>query len=405
MRMVIAIVTLALGMPFLAPARSEGATLGEQVYEDPTARVWLSDPETATETTAPGLTELVHLADVIARARINDPEDTFGDDRPASVVVEAELIEILKGTVAPGPISFAPRDPMSTAEYTGGEEVLLFLQRMENDPERADTRVAERADYVSLQNADDEVVLTTASARDAFAAAVRSYVAADALTDPAAQLDARRRIAAELLKSPDPRLAAWAAQDLAAAGDAPVVTQADLPSLDRVIDDPRVPIETRVALLARLEQQRLVFGPTRWVQLLRKTRGNDQLVVVRAAATRPSTAVSTELGRLVQEGDAAVATAAAVGLGHPGNIAAVEPLARALGRSVPALQFAALSSLGRIGTFGARHVLEMAAASHPDPSIRARASTEAIALARRQGTTLAPMMADAPTGERESSAQ
>ena len=49
-----------------------------------------------------------------------------------------------------------------------------------------------------------------------------------------------------------------------------------------------------------------------------------------------------------------------------------------------------LRSLARIGTQSARQALELVAARHPDPTLRQRAETEAIILARRHGTTLAP---------------
>jgi hypothetical protein len=87
-----------------------------------------------------------------------------------------------------------------------------------------------------------------------------------------------------------------------------------------------------------------------------------------------------------------LATAAATSLGVPGNVDAVRPLAASLARDDDELRHAIVHSLGRIGTQSARQALELAAARHPDPATRRRAETEAIIVARRNGTALAPLL-------------
>jgi len=167
---------------------------------------------------------------------------------------------------------------------------------------------------------------------------------------------------------------------------------ANMPRLSRMIDDPRVAIETRIALLDELERRRLIFGPSRWVRLLRKTVGRDLLVVLRAVAAHPSAGVTAALARLLEGPDMEAAAGAALSLGSVGNQDAIEPLARGLGRNDPRLSAAAIRSLARIGTLSARRALELAAAFHPDFETRRHAGAAVIALARRHGTTLAPAL-------------
>src|SRR5262249_31276598 len=144
--------------------------------------------------------------------------------------------------------------------------------------------------------------------------------------------------------------------------------------------------------VAELERRGVIFGPARWVRLLRTSQGEDLLAVIRALRDHPSAGVNAQLFPLLAHGDLTLATAAAASLGVPGNVDAVRPLATALARESAGSGGAAVKSLGRIGTQSARQALEFAAARHPDLATRQRAATEAIIVARRNGTTLAPTL-------------
>ena len=143
-------------------------------------------------------------------------------------------------------------------------------------------------------------------------------------------------------------------------------------------------------LATELERRGLIFGPARWVRLLRTSHGADLLAVIRAVGEHPSAGVNAHLIPLLGDRDFAIATTAASSLGVPGNVQAVRPLTASLSRDDDALRYAALRSLARIGTQSARQALELVAARHPDRALRTRAETDAIILARRHGTTLAP---------------
>jgi hypothetical protein len=228
--------------------------------------------------------------------------------------------------------------------------------------------------------------------RPALIGAVRNYASVDAIADPDARSDALRTLTLEVLKSGEPVLVNSALQDFRPGGDAAALTLADLPSMVPLLESPRVPIGTRIALVAELERRGLIFGPARWVRLMRTSQGSDLVAVIHAVGEHPSAGVDAYLIPLLTHPDLAVATAAASAVGVPGNIDAVRPLTISLGRNDYALRLAALHSLGRIGTQGARQALELAAARHPDSEVRGFAEIGAIALARRHGTTLAPTL-------------
>ena len=351
----------------------------------------------------PTIHQLVLEADVVARARVTDADAVVAIDDPPlrRPVVTVELLESLKGDTPCGLLTFAPHGH-GTASYAEGEEVLLFLRRIERTPELARTPLAKKVTWVSRQESTHKIPLT-AQSREAYLAAVRAYVAVDGLpASPAIHLAALRRITVKLLASREPGLAASAVRDLVFAGDAPLVTADDVPALEAVLADSMVAIGTRVALLAELERRALVDGPPRWVELLRSGPSRDRLVTVRAVAAHPSAPVTRELLALLQAAedpatrdDAAreLTAAAAVSLGVAGNDGAVEALARALGRDDARLRMAAIRGLGRIGTAAARRVLETAAAFHPDPATRRRAGAEVTVLGRSESlaaSTLAP---------------
>jgi hypothetical protein len=329
-------------------------------------------------------------ADVVARARIVAAHATVVLEDPPlrRPVVDAALLEVLKGDAEPGPTRFAQHGH-GAAEFVAGEEVLLFLRRIERSAELDDPRLAAAVRYVSLQEHDARYPLGGGSG-ERFVAAARAYIAIEAIRDPAARLGAQRQLTLELLLSDEPRLALAALQDLVLHGDVELVTRADLPVLVARIEAAEAPIGLRVGLLAELQRRGLVEGPALWVALLRGTRGADLASALRAAGAHPSPGVTAELIRILEGGDATAARVAAVALGTPGNVAATAPLARALESDDARLRMAAIRGLGRIATPAAREILESAAASHPDAETRRRARAEASLLMRGVPSATAP---------------
>jgi hypothetical protein len=336
------------------------------------------------------LRQQIAEADVVARARIVDADAAVVLEDPPlrRPVVDAVLLEVLKGDAEPGPVRFAQHGH-GVAEFGDGEEVLLFLRRIERSTELDDPRLAAAVRYVSLQEHDARHPLAGESG-ERFVAAARAYLAVEAIRDPAARLGAQRQLTLEMLLSDEPRLALSALQDLVMHGDVELVTRADLPVLVARIEDAEAPIGLRVGLLAELQRRGLVEGPALWVALLRGTRGADLAAAVRAAGVHPSPSVTAELIRILEGEDAAAARVAAVALGTPGNAAATAPLAAALESDDARLRMAAIRGLGRIATPAARQILESAAASHPDPETRRRARAEASLLTRGASSAARP---------------
>jgi HEAT repeat protein len=186
-----------------------------------------------------------------------------------------------------------------------------------------------------------------------------------------------RELTVKLLASPDPRLSSSAVHDLALADAAsPILTAQDLPALEKILWSGSTPIGVRVALLSELERREILPGSPQWVRLLRETRGEDRIAVVRAAAAHPSDPVTQELIGLLANDDVLLVSAAAISLGVPGNEKAVAPLAKLLGSSQERVRMSVIRGLGRIGTPSAQAVLAKTAASHPDPATRRRAGAE-----------------------------
>lgn len=86
--------------------------------------------------------------------------------------------------------------------------------------------------------------------------------------------------------------------------------------------------------------------------------------------------MNARLIEILKGPDDAASTAAAVALGSPGNAAAVEPLSQTIVSENQRLAMASIRGLGRIGTAEAHAVLESAATSHPNASVRRRAEAE-----------------------------
>lgn len=335
------------------------------------------------------LRQLTRDADVVVRARIVAAIAEIEVGGLRYPIVHTDVLATLKGGAAPGALAFANVE-RGAALYSDGEEVLLFLRHIERVPELAATPLQTRLRYVAIANAGEKLVLTDAI-RAPVTEAVRRYAALESIPDPETRGDALRALSLEMMKSGQPLLITSVMRDLAPGGDAGL-TLADLPGMVPLIESPRVPIGTRIALVAELERRGLVFGPARWVRLLRTSQGTDLLAVIRAVGERPSAGVAAYLIPLLNDNDLRIATAAATALGVPGNVDAVRPLTACLARPDEPLRLAALASLARVGTQGARQAIEYIAARHPDPGLRARADTEAIILARRHGTTLAPTL-------------
>ncbi len=345
-------------------------------------------PAALAQGAGPGsLRQLTYDADAVVQARIAGPTTLEAGGR-AYPVVQAEVLGTFKGNVSQGAIVFANPGPVAPA-FAAGDEVLLFLHNLERRPDLAATPLQGRLRYVALPNGGEKIVLT-AAARAVLTDAVRRYVALEAIPDPESRSEALRQLTLALLKSGAPVLVTSVMRDFEPGGDAAALTLADLPALVPLIESARTPIGNRIALVAELERRGLIFGPARWVRLLRTSTGSDLIAVIHAVQDHPSAGVNAHLIPLLDDRDFAIATAAATALGVPGNVDAIRALTVCFGRDDTALQTAALTSLSRIGTQSARQSLEMVAAKHPDPALRRRAEIEAVVLARRHGTTLAP---------------
>jgi hypothetical protein len=336
------------------------------------------------------LRQLTRDADAVVQARIVASVAEIEAGGRTYPLVHADVIATLKGGVGPGPIAFA-NVGAGSATFVNGEEVLLFLRFIERVADLAATPLQARLRYVAIPNSGEVVVLTDA-VRSVVMNAVHRYATVEVIPDPETRGEALRQLSLELLKSGDPILVTSVMRDFSPGGDAGALTLADLPAMVPLIESSRVPIGTRIALVAELERRSLIFGPARWVRLLRTSQGSDLLAVLHAVREHPSAGVNATVIPMLQHRDFSVATSAAIALGVPANVEAVKPLAACLGRDDHPLRMEALRSLARIGTQGARQALELAAARHPDPAIRQRAEIEAFTLARRHGTTLAPTL-------------
>jgi len=344
----------------------------------------------------PTLSRLTDDSDLVVRARIIDPANEIMLQEPSAreLVVVAEVLETLKGSYAKERVRFIQHGHGSL-EYVKGEEVAVFLKRIERSRELGASSVAKRIRWISEQEAGSKFALD-ASVRADFAAAVRSYAGLTAL-QPEARAQAMHRITLELLASPHQMLSSSALRDLVIAGDASLLSASDLPTLNRLLASPDTPIGIRIGLLVELERRGLVDGPPRWVMLVRTTHGEDCLAVLRAGAAHPSTPLTRELAALLETEDTQLVAAAALALGSPGNDTAVAPLAKLLRSDSARVRMAALRSLGRVATPRARQALADAAKAHPDAATRRRAAAEVRVVDQRSATaTSAPDRASAP---------
>lgn len=321
----------------------------------------------------PSLHLLVVEADVVARARVDgvsaSPDVGLeGERRP---LVVAELLEVLKGDVRPGPVRFAQHGH-GVARFAAGQEVLVFLRRAARVRELGALEQAGAVEFVSVQEHDAEFPLEGPS-RGALLEAVRTYVRVETLPDAEARGLALRQATVDLLRSGDAELAGSALSDLVLAAGVPLLTAEDLPAVEPLLSDATLAAGVRTGLLAELSRRGLIDGPPAWVRLLETVPAADLPAVARAAGAHPSPPVTARLVVLLGAADDAVAEAAAIGLGHPLHAVAAARLARCLEQDRPRLRNAAVRGLLRIGSPEAQLALELAAATHPDPGLRRRA--------------------------------
>ena len=144
-------------------------------------------------------------SDLVVRVRIVDPDDEIALAKPRvrETLVVAEVLESLKGKPPEGRLRFVQHGH-GVPKYAKGEEVALFLQRIERSRELGASPIAKHVSWVSTQEAGAKFLLDDATRAD-FAAALRSYAALEKLP-PAQQLERLRRITVELLTSPDRRI-------------------------------------------------------------------------------------------------------------------------------------------------------------------------------------------------------
>ncbi|MCK6593407.1 MAG: HEAT repeat domain-containing protein [Polyangiaceae bacterium] len=333
------------------------------------------------------LGQLTRAASVAAVAKITAPHAMveLGDAKIRRFVVEAEIIEVLRGDIPKGPVRFVPHGHGAEA-YEAGEETFIFLQPIEQNRELAGSKLASAVRFAGIDEVADRITLRPSN-RGVYLEAARAY-ASIAAEPSETRGDALRRITLSLLTSSEPRLASFALKDLVLAGADPSadpkVTADDLPALLAVLEDPSRALSLRVGLLGELERRKLVEGAPRWVKLLKESPAAELSTVARIAGRRAYPEVTAELVRWMEGTDPQAATAAAAALGAPGNEAAVDPLGRAVWGSDAKLRWAAIQSLGRIASEPARAVLKRAASEHPDAETRRAAQTEINLLAARR---------------------
>jgi hypothetical protein len=321
------------------------------------------------------LSQLTRSADVVAVARIANPSATIElKDRPVKrQVVDAEILEVIRGEIPRGPVRFVPHGHAGE-QYDKDEVVLLFLDHIEEGKDLASAQLAGAVRFAGIEEVADRIRLEE-SARPEILAAVKAYAAAEAQADPEAKREELRRITKDLLASGQTRLAASALRDLATAGSEPFIGEADVPDLSRILDDPSRPTSLRSGILAELERRKLVDAPPRWVRLLQEAPAQDLPGVIRVAAKHRYPLVTAELVRILESANREAAAAAAAAVGSRGDDTPVKALTRAIDSDEPKLRFAAIEGLGKIGTPAAREALTRAATSHPDPATAREAQT------------------------------
>ncbi len=321
----------------------------------------------------------VSESDLVLRARIVTAYDSPSPsaDHPAASRpgVEADVLELLKGSLDQPRVKFAQHGH-GVLQFEPGDETLLFLVGISASRELDELGQTGTYEWVSLQEHDDEYALNGSSNKPVLDA-VRAYVAGDAAISAEVRIEALRRATQGLLTSGDTRLAASAVRDLVLAPTLPLVTQADVPALESVLNNSDTSMGLRVGLLAELERRGLVDGPALLLSLLSPdVPQRDRITAIRGAGASSSKAVRARLVALLKDPDVSVAAAAATALGARGDDTAVVSLTEALMHDSPEVRMGAIRGLGRITSPRARVALEHAASSHPDPATQRRARAE-----------------------------
>jgi hypothetical protein len=330
------------------------------------------------------LRSLVSGADLVVHVWVLGPDqivvqkDGNTKRRP---VVRAKVLEVVKGPKTVGPTLTFAQHGHGVAEYRKDDEAILFLKSIGRSAELASLGAGTSLRWYSEQEEDDDYKLSARS-RGPTLAAARAYAAIEPL--PSAERSAAlRRITVKLLGSRDRRIAVSALRDLRQSARAIQIQPDDVPDLERIIENPKAPIEVRVGVLAELVRRELLDGDARWAKLLETSADRERLVVIRAVATYPGPEVDAALMAILAGADQAARSEAAISLGHPGNDAAVAPLSQALSSTDPRLAMAAARGLGGIGNDEARAALRTASESHPDEAVRRKARAELVRLDRQ----------------------
>jgi hypothetical protein len=331
---------------------------------------------------------LASESDLVLRARIVkvDAGPTPSAEHPTTrrPAVEADVLEVLEGSFDRPRVRFVQHGH-GVAQFDPGSETLLFLVRISRSRELDQLGHAGAYEWVSLQEHDDVYALDAGSRSPALEA-IRAYGVSDAAKSTEARAEALRGATLVLLTSGDTRLAASAVRDLVLSPNLLLVTKADVPALETVLNDAGASMGVRVGLLAALERRGLVDAPALWLSLLADdVPTRDRVTAIRAAGMTNSGEVRARLTALMQGPDLHAAAAAANALGVPGNESAVKPLSAALLHASPTVRMAAIRGLGRIDSPQALQALERTASQHPDPATQRRARAE---VRKRRGEDL-----------------
>jgi len=339
---------------------------------------WLATTVAAAHIVMGGKTlrQLTAEADLVLRARVvasgervGISSEAGGTSRP---VVEAEALEVLAGAFDAPRVRFAQHGH-GVATFSPGEEVLLFLRRIERSRELRGMAETGAVEWVSLQEHEEEHPLLPET-REPRLAAVRAYAAASR-ADGEARDDSLRAATRALLLSGDDDLAASAVRDLVLAPDAPLLAAADAPRYEALLADPDASLGVRAALLVELERRGIVESRGFWMDWLSDAAPQaDRVGALRASRATRDPVVRARVRVLVGDPDPDVAAAAALAVGADPE--AVGALTRALGRPEQPVRYAAIRALGHMALPEAREALAGAAAEHPDTATRRRARAE-----------------------------
>lgn len=330
------------------------------------------------------LQQHVAEADLVVVARIVDGARPFvlPDGRQRRPLVEASVLETLKGEASFARIRFAQHGH-GVAAYQAGQQAVLFLRRIDRSRELRALAVPGGPSHYSAQE-HDAAFLVEPPSGEVLVEAVRAYARAEAPDTPA--LERRswvRRATLSLLTSGDVRLGASALASLVVTPARDLLEPGDRASLEAVVDDARLSVGYRAGLLAELERRGLVEGDARWRKLVESVPAEDLPRAVRAVSQHPGPAVEALLVDLMKHPEVPVAAEATRALGRAGRADLVPRMVEALAHADPRVRNAAIRGLRGIGGPEARRVLLDSAAEHADARTRRRARAAAISIAER----------------------